>query len=160
MILDTDACTLCQACTGVCPTGALLDNPEAPMLRFTESACVQCGLCAATCPETAITLSPRLDFGAWDSPRRILKEESPFCCTVCGKAFATRSGIERIQARLADHWMFTGPDGERRMHTLTMCEDCRVEEVVNQGFDPHDDTTRRVRTTPARPPSAKDRPIG
>ena len=66
--------------------------------------------------------------------------------------------IERIQARLADHWMFTGPDGERRMHTLTMCEDCRVEEVVNQGFDPHDDTTRRVRTTPARPPSAKDRP--
>ena len=158
VILDTEACTLCMACSGVCPTGALLDNPETPMLRFTESACVQCGLCAATCPETAITLSPRLDFGAWDSPRRILKEESPFCCTVCGKAFATRSGIERIQARLADHWMFTGPDGERRMHTLTMCEDCRVEEVVNQGFDPHDDTTRRVRTTPSRPPSAKDRP--
>ena len=160
VILDTDACTLCMACTGVCPTGALLDNPEAPMLRFTESACVQCGLCAATCPETAITLSPRLDFDAWDTPRRILKEESPFCCTVCGKAFATRSGIERIQARLADHWMFTGPDCERRMHALTMCEDCRVEEVVNQGFDPHDDTTRRVRTTPARPPSPKDRPIG
>jgi ferredoxin len=142
VILDADACTLCMACTGVCPTGALLDNPETPMLRFTESACVQCGLCAATCPETAITLEPRLDFEAWDAPRRILKEEAPFCCATCGKAFATRSGIERVQARLADHWMFTGPEGERRLKILTLCEDCRVEEVVNQGFDPHGDGQR------------------
>jgi ferredoxin len=146
VVVDTDACTLCQACTGVCPTGALLDNPETPMLRFTESACVQCGLCAATCPEDAITLTPQLDFLAWDTPRRILNEEEPFCCTTCGKAFATRSGIERIQAKLANHWMFTGPDGKARLKVLAMCEDCRVEEVVNQGFDPHDTKTRRVRT--------------
>ena len=144
--IDAEACTLCQACTGVCPTGALLDNPETPMLRFTESACVQCGLCAATCPETAITLTPQLDFDAWDTPRRILHEEPPFCCTSCGKAFATRSGIERIQSRLADHWMFTGQDGADRLKVLAMCEDCRVEEIVNQGFDPHDETTRKVRT--------------
>ncbi len=144
--VDTDACTLCQACTGVCPTGALLDNPETPMLRFTESACVQCGLCAATCPETAITLTPQIDFQAWETPRQILHEEPPFCCTKCGTAFATRSGIERVQSRLADHWMFQGDTGAERMKVLAMCEDCRVEEVVNQGFDPHDETTRKVRT--------------
>jgi ferredoxin len=144
--VDAEACTLCQACTGVCPTGALLDNPETPMLRFTESACVQCGLCAATCPETAITLTPQLDFAAWDVPRKILHEELPFCCTTCGKAFATRSGIERIQSRLANHWMFTGEAGAQRLKVLAMCEDCRVEEIVNQGFDPHDETTRKVRT--------------
>jgi ferredoxin len=146
IIIDTDACTLCQACTGVCPTGALLDNPETPMLRFTESACVQCGLCAATCPETAITLAAQLDFAAWDVPRRILHEEEPFCCIKCSKAFATKSGIERIQERLADHWMFSGEDGAHRLKVLAMCEDCRVEEVVNQGFDPHDERTRKVRT--------------
>jgi len=146
IIVDTNACTLCQACTGVCPTGALLDNPETPMLRFTESACVQCGLCAATCPETAITLTPQLDFAAWDTPRRILHEEEPFCCIKCDTPFATRSGIERVQARLADHWMFSGDDGEQRLNVLAMCEDCRVEEVVNQGFDPHDERTRKVRT--------------
>lgn len=146
IIVDTDACTLCQACTGVCPTGALLDNPETPMLRFTESACVQCGLCVATCPETAITLAPQLDFAAWDTPKKILHEEEPFCCTKCGEAFATRSGIERIQARLTNHWMFSGEDSEQRLKVLAMCEDCRVEEAVNQGFDPHDERTRKVRT--------------
>ena len=144
--LDTAACTLCMACTGACPTGALIDNPETPMLRFTESACVQCGLCAATCPEDALTLVPQADFAAWDSPRRILKEEEPFCCTSCGKPFATQTGIARIQEKLAGHWMFSGPKGEARRQVLTMCEDCRVEAVVNEGFDPHAMETRRVRT--------------
>ena len=46
-----DACTLCLACVSACPTHALSDNTEKPMLSFTESLCVQCGLCAATCPE-------------------------------------------------------------------------------------------------------------
>src|SRR5262249_47912959 len=41
--------TLCLACVAACPTGALSDNPERPMLRFAEDACVQCGLCKATC---------------------------------------------------------------------------------------------------------------
>ena len=48
-------CTLCLACTMVCPTGAFSANPETPQLRFLEDACVQCGLCVATCPEKVIT---------------------------------------------------------------------------------------------------------
>jgi ferredoxin len=147
VVLDTDACTLCMACAGVCPAGALIDNPEQPMLRFTESACVQCGLCEATCPESAITLVPQVDFAAWEAPKRILKEEEPFCCTACGKAFGTRSSIERVQAKLSGHWMFQGEAGAARLAVLSMCEDCRVEAIVNEGFDPHDGTTRRVRTT-------------
>lgn len=146
VIVDTDACTLCHACTGACPTGALLDNPEAPMLRFTETACVQCGLCAATCPEDAITLQPGLDFDAWDQPKRILNEDEPFCCTKCAKVFGTKSGIARIQDKLAAHWMFSGGGGAARMAVLSMCEDCRVEAVVNEGFDPHAENQRRVRT--------------
>lgn len=146
IVVDTDACTLCHACTGACPAGALSDNPERPMLRFTESACVQCGICAATCPEKAITLAPGIDFAAWDAPKRVLNEEDPFCCTGCGKPFGTRSGIERVQAKLAGHWMFTGEGGAERLRVLTLCEDCRVEAVVNDGFDPHAPEQRRVRT--------------
>jgi ferredoxin len=146
VLLNTEACTLCMACVGVCPAGALLDNPEAPMLRFTESACVQCGLCAATCPETAIALVPQIDFAAWEAPKRILKEEAPFCCESCGKPFGVRSSIRRVQARLADHWMFRGEAGAARLRVLGMCEDCRVQTVVNEGFDPHGPETRRVRT--------------
>jgi ferredoxin len=138
VLVNTDACTLCMACVSACPAGALHDNPERPMLRFTETACVQCGLCAATCPEGAIALEPRIDFAAWDAPRRVLNEEEPFCCTGCGKAFGTASGIARITARLSAHWMFAGEAGADRRRLLTLCPDCRTKEVVLQGFDPHD----------------------
>jgi ferredoxin len=99
--------------------------------------CVQCGLCAATCPEDVISLEPRLDFAAWDSPRRIVKEEEPFHCISCAKPFGTRSTVERVVQKLQDkHWMFSG-DGADRTRILMMCEDCRVEVVVNESFDPH-----------------------
>ncbi len=138
VVLDHDACTLCLACVGACPAGALGDNPDRPMLRFTETACVQCGICAATCPEDAITLVPQIDFVAWEAPKRVMKEEEPFACTGCGKPFGTRSTIERLQARLSSHWMYSGPEGEKRRELLTLCDDCRTERVVIEGFDPHE----------------------
>jgi ferredoxin len=138
VVVNPGACTLCMACVGACPAGALLDNPETPMLRFTETACVQCGICAATCPEQAISLTPQIDIAAWDRPRRLLHEEPPFACTECGKLFGTKSGIERIIERLSGHWMFAGEAGADRRRLLTMCPDCRTKEVVMQGFDPHD----------------------
>ncbi|HEX8164632.1 MAG TPA: 4Fe-4S binding protein [Beijerinckiaceae bacterium] len=147
---DAEACTLCLACVGACPTAALSDNPEQPMLRFTESLCVQCGLCAATCPEDAIKgLVPRLDFPAWDEPRRVLKEEEPFHCVACAKPFGTKSAIEAVVQKLSDrHWMFSGAAGQDRVRVLMMCEDCRVEVVVNESFDPHGAPPRpRPRTT-------------
>jgi ferredoxin len=135
--LNVDSCTLCHSCVTACPTGALSDNPERAMLRFTESICVQCGLCEATCPEDAITLQPRLDFQAWNIPQRVLKQEDPFHCIGCGKPFGTKSSIERVVAKLEEkHWMFTGANA-RRIDVVKMCEDCRVEAVVNESFDPH-----------------------
>ena len=140
VVLNTDACTLCLACVGACPVGALSDNPDQPMLRFTESACVQCGICTATCPENAITLAPRIDLAAWNAPRRVLKEEEPFACTSCGKPFGTKSSIDRVMAKLESHWMFSGEKGRDRMRLLCMCDDCRTREVVIAGFDPHETT--------------------
>jgi ferredoxin len=137
VLLNVESCTLCHSCVTACPTGALSDNPDRAMLRFTESICVQCGLCEATCPEDAITLQPRLDFQAWNAPQRVLKEEDPFLCIGCGKPFGTKSTIERVVAKLEEkHWMFTGANA-RRIDVVKMCEDCRVEAVVNESFDPH-----------------------
>jgi ferredoxin len=144
--IDVAGCTLCLACVSACPTGALGDNPEKPMLRFSEDACVQCGLCQATCPEKVITLKPQIDFRAATSLARVLKEEEPFACVRCGKPFGTRSTITRITEKLAGkHWMFQGDTS--RLELLKMCEDCRAIAATEASFDPHAPPRPPVRTT-------------
>ena len=145
--INVEGCTLCLACVGACPTGALVDNPERPMLRFAEDACVQCGLCKATCPEKVITLTPQLDFRAATASARVLKEEEPFHCVRCGKPFGVRSTIERVTAKLeGKHWMFQ--NSAQRLEVLKMCEDCRVVAITEQEFDPYGAPPRpKVRTT-------------
>jgi ferredoxin len=144
--IDVGGCTLCLACVSACPTGALRDDPERPMLRFVEDACVQCGLCQSTCPEHVITLKPRIDFEASRAPARILKEEEPFCCIRCNKPFGVKSTIERVVAKLEGrHWMY--PGSSQRLDIIRMCDDCRVAAVAEQGFDPYIAPKRPVRTT-------------
>ena len=145
--LNVEGCTLCLACVSACPTGALSDNPERPMLRFTEDACVQCGLCKATCPEKVITLTPQLDFRAATASARVLKEEEPFHCIRCGKPFGVKSTIERVTAKLeGKHWMFQ--NSAQRLDVIKMCEDCRVVAITAQEFDPYGAPPRpKVRTT-------------
>jgi ferredoxin len=145
--INTAGCTLCLACVGACPTGALLDNPERPMLRFVEDACVQCGLCKATCPEKVIALHPQLDFRAATAADRVLKEEEPFACIRCGKPFGVKSTIERVTAKLeGKHWMFQ--NSAERLDVIKMCEDCRVVAITEQPLDPYGAPPRpKVRTT-------------
>ena len=132
--VNVEGCTLCLSCVGACPTGALLDNPDKPMLSFAQDACVQCGLCRNTCPEKVIALVPQIDFR--DSARGAVtvKEEEPFCCVRCGTPFASKSSIERIVTALSGkHWMFATPEAANR---IRMCQDCRVIDQVERGEDP------------------------
>jgi ferredoxin len=143
--IDVEGCTLCLSCVSACPTGALRDDPDRPMLRFVEDACVQCGLCQATCPENVITLKPQIDFDAARAPARVLKEEEPFCCIRCNKPFGVKSTIERVVAKLeGKHWMYTD---SRRIDVIKMCDDCRVAAAAEESFDPYGAQSRRVRTT-------------
>jgi ferredoxin len=142
--IDVAGCTLCLSCVAACPTGALSDDPERPLLRFAEDACVQCGLCKATCPERVISLVPRL---AFRSAPRVLKEEEPFPCIRCGKPFGVKSTVERVIAQLEGrHWMY--PGSSARLDVIRMCDDCRVAVVTEEGFDPHGAPARpKPRTT-------------
>lgn len=148
VVVDTAGCTLCHACVAACPTSALSDNPDKPQLGFTESLCVQCGLCKATCPEKVIQLVPQIDFAAWREGRRVVKEEEPATCPSCGKAFGTKSSLEKVRAKLAGrHWMFQG-ENAKRLDLLMLCETCRVTRVVEDGVDPYAARPRpRPRTT-------------
>jgi ferredoxin len=135
--INVDGCTLCLSCVAACPTGALSDSEQQPALYFAESACVQCGLCAATCPEKVISLTPQMDFQAWSAPRRVVKQEEPFRCIRCDKPFGTRSTIERIVAKLeGKHWMFAGENAQR-LDVVRMCDNCRVDAVMNERLDPY-----------------------
>jgi ferredoxin len=145
--VNVEGCTLCLSCVSACPTGAMMDDPERPMLRFAEDACVQCGLCQATCPEKVISLVPQMDFNAATAPARVLKEEEPFHCIKCGKPFGTKSTVERVTAKLEGrHWMFKGQP--QRLDILKMCEDCRVIVATEESVDPYGAPPRpKVRTT-------------
>ncbi len=133
--VNRDTCTLCLACVGACPEGAILDHAqsEVPQLRFIESQCVQCGLCAATCPEDAIALVPRLLLTPEARQPRTLNEATLFNCIRCSKPLGTDKMIANMLAKLAGHSMFAEPGALER---LKMCADCRVLDKMEKDLRP------------------------
>ncbi len=126
--VNTDACTMCLSCVGACPEGAILDNPEAPQLRFIERKCVQCGLCVKTCPEAAIALVPQLNLTESAKKPRVLNEAKLFNCTRCGKAMGSERMIQNMISKLSGHSMFASDAQKQR---LSMCGDCRVVDLYS-----------------------------
>ncbi|MEH6628337.1 MAG: 4Fe-4S binding protein [Motiliproteus sp.] len=138
--INLDNCTLCMSCVSNCPTKALSSNSERPELSFIEDHCVQCGLCEKACPEKVISLQPRYQLDPeLRRNSRVLKEEEPFCCVSCGKAFATHGMVNMMIERLAGHSMW----GDGGLERLKMCEDCRVVDMVTN--DPSSDLYQHAR---------------
>lgn len=132
--IDTEGCTLCQACISACPVGALLDDPDRPWVGFQEEACVQCGLCRSTCPENVITLVPQLDFTEEAKKPVTLNEAEPFHCIRCGTPFGVKQSIERIVEKLSGvHSMYMQ---QSQIDRVRMCEDCRVSATFEDTNTP------------------------
>ena len=146
VLVNQDACTLCLSCVSLCPSGALVDNPDNPQLRFQEDACLQCGLCANICPEDAITLAPQLNLTDAALAQQVLHEEEPFACIECGVLFGVKSTVERITEKLANnHAMFSKPETIRM---IQMCDNCRIQAQYHSADNPFAAGERpRVRTT-------------
>jgi len=146
VMVNRDACTLCLSCVSLCPSGALVDNPDMPQLNFQEDACLQCGICRTICPENAITLEPRFDLSDAALSQRVLHEEEPFACIECGALFGVKSTISKITEKLAGkHAMFASPDAVRM---IQMCDTCRVKAQFKATDNPMQGGARpRQRTT-------------
>jgi len=125
--VNKEKCTLCMACVGSCPEGALLDSKESPALRFLEQNCVQCGLCVRTCPEEALSLRPGLLLTGQQKAARTLNEAQAFNCVKCGKPFGTKQMVDGMLSRLGQHPMFAEPGALDR---IRMCADCRVVDLL------------------------------
>ena len=133
-LVDRDACTLCLSCVSLCPSGALLENPDMPQLRFQEDACLQCGICVTICPEDAITLQPQLDLSDAALTQRVQNEEEPFACVECGALFGVRSTVERIMEKLAGTHPMFATSQQARM--IQMCDDCRIKAQMHSENSP------------------------
>jgi len=125
--VDQDTCTLCMSCVAICPVQALQHDVKQLQLSLLESNCVQCGLCRNACPEGSITLVSRYIYDdAQAGKPRLLNEDTPFCCIVCGKPFISQRMFDTINKRLAaaGNWSVSDtvtPDW------LQMCGDCRLK---------------------------------
>lgn len=121
-------CTLCMACASVCPTGALSAGGDVPRLLFQEFLCHQCGLCKEACPEGSIRLEPRIrpDADSAEAPT-VLRRAEPTRCMECGLTFGSQAMVDRMQEKLAGHWMY---QSERQLRRLRMCRVCRTRDAI------------------------------
>lgn len=111
-----EICTLCGACVGACPTGALklVTDSEGPSLRLAMEACVGCGHCAAICPEGSVKLqAARL--GELTGDKLLLAKDEPRHCRRCGKILGGERLERKVAARLG-----------RSPEVSQLCNDCRV----------------------------------
>lgn len=55
--MDRLKCTDCTVCVPLCPTDALVKNPETFEVEFIKEKCIACGICIRACPYDAMEIS-------------------------------------------------------------------------------------------------------
>ncbi|MFW5965706.1 MAG: 4Fe-4S binding protein [Halodesulfurarchaeum sp.] len=126
VMIDAEGCTLCSTCHETCPTDALVQEPGT--LTFYPESCVGCGHCETACPEDVIevTQSVPLVDGAVVGPDTVVEKEMVEC-SVCGRPFASRDGIEAMKERL--------DEADLEALDFEVCPDCRTSTSAALTFD-------------------------
>lgn len=118
----TDGCTLCGACTTVCPTQALMleETEKGSSLSFESAKCVACAQCLAICPENQVLhLRRTTDLRRLVDGRVALQQDTYQRCEACGKPIASAAMSRRIVAMLGEEFRDTASIITR------YCIDCR-----------------------------------
>lgn len=82
-------CTLCAACSDLCPTGALasVSNPERIAVTFRAERCTACGLCGSVCPPRVVRAETIGIVPASDEEPRELASQALAGCSKCSQTF-------------------------------------------------------------------------
>ncbi len=89
----SSACTACQTCAAVCPTGALSSEltEHAFALHLEPLACTACGLCVELCAPAALQPAPAVAY--IDAQPITLLEQATRSCKRCRAPFAGESDL-------------------------------------------------------------------
>ena len=122
--INETACTICEMCTTVCPTGALdaRHYQDTVDITFDARKCIGCSMCVATCPEQAkhaIVIDQRFDVDALAAGPHTLISGSSAMCEKCGGQIAPSAMLNRIRSMLGAEHAGTLSLIEKR------CIDCR-----------------------------------
>jgi formate hydrogenlyase subunit 6/NADH:ubiquinone oxidoreductase subunit I len=91
-LLDSKACTACQMCYRVCPTGALTSDVKNSKIDFDPFLCIKCHVCHDVCEPDAITLSPSYRVKEFFEPEVVnLVKFNVRRCDECNIIFSTNS---------------------------------------------------------------------
>jgi ferredoxin len=116
------ACTACGLCAAECESGALSmeydKNEGMCRLLFRHHLCIACGRCVKICPEKCLKVERTLDTGKLKEPAEVLFEDKVVTCAKCGVAFASRSMVDSIKAKL-------GITDEAEGAYLEICPGCK-----------------------------------
>ncbi|MBI3965702.1 MAG: 4Fe-4S binding protein [Chloroflexi bacterium] len=122
--IDAAGCTACEACTTVCPTGALAGGLEGGnvVISFDAALCVACGQCLPRCPEAernVLRLTRAVDVRRLSEGRVAIYRDATPHCESCGAAIAPGAMMARIAELLGDDY------GPLAATIARYCSDCR-----------------------------------
>ncbi len=91
-LMDEQACTACQMCYRLCPTGALTSDIKNSKIDFDPFLCIKCNTCHDVCEVDAITLSPSYNIKEFFEPTvQNLISFNVRRCDECNMIFSTNS---------------------------------------------------------------------
>lgn len=91
-IMNEEACTACQMCYRVCPTGALTSDLKNSKIDFDPFLCIKCHICHDVCEPDAITLSESYNIKEFFEPEAVnLVSFHVRRCDECGSVFSSNS---------------------------------------------------------------------
>jgi formate hydrogenlyase subunit 6/NADH:ubiquinone oxidoreductase subunit I len=99
-IMDEEACTACQMCYRVCPTGALTSDIKNSKIDFDPFLCIKCQICHDVCEPDAIQLSKVYNVKEFFEPKVVnLIGFSVKRCAECNMIFSSNNAEDTLCRR-------------------------------------------------------------